>query len=104
MRFHPLALPGPATRANRTDRGHPAAVPRPSAGNPNVSAYRLETIYRSGQHLLTLINDILDSSKIEAGRVNLSASEFELRDFSLDVLEMLKARVDAKGLHLGSEI
>jgi signal transduction histidine kinase/CheY-like chemotaxis protein len=59
---------------------------------------QLETIYRSGQHLLTLINDILDISKIEAGRVNLNASEFDLRDFAQEVMEMLQARASAKGI------
>lgn len=65
---------------------------------------QLETIHRSGKHLLTLINDILDISKIEAGRVNLNASEFDLGDFAAEVIEMLQARAEAKGLIIRYEM
>jgi PAS domain S-box-containing protein len=58
----------------------------------------LDTIVRSGQHLLAVINDILDMSKIEAGRAELSVAAFELRDLVADLAAISRLRTDAKGL------
>jgi len=58
----------------------------------------LGIINRSGEHLLELINDILDLSKIEAGKVTLNEQKFDFYQF-LDSLEaMLKIRATSKGL------
>ena len=60
----------------------------------------LSTIDRSGEHLLALINDILDMSKIEAGRVTLNEDSFDLYE-QLDTLEeLLQLRARSKGLQL----
>lgn len=57
-------------------------------------------ISRSGEHLLDLINDVLEMSKIEAGRIALNASRFDFH-YLLDTLEeMLRLRAQAKGLQL----
>ena len=58
----------------------------------------LDTIVRSGQHLLAVINDILDMSKIEAGRVELSVAAFDLRDLISDLAAIFRLRTNAKGL------
>jgi signal transduction histidine kinase/CheY-like chemotaxis protein len=58
----------------------------------------LDTIVRSGQHLLAVINDILDMSKIEAGRVELSIVVFDLRDLVSDLAAIFRLRTNAKGL------
>jgi signal transduction histidine kinase/DNA-binding NarL/FixJ family response regulator len=58
----------------------------------------LNTINRSGDHLLTLINDILDLSKIEAGRITLQESEFDLHHLLVNVGEMFSLRIKDKGL------
>ncbi len=59
---------------------------------------QLNVINRSGEHLLNLINDILDMSKIEAGKVTLNPSSFDLYAF-LDTLEnLLVVRARAKNL------
>jgi PAS domain S-box-containing protein len=58
----------------------------------------LGTIQRSGEHLLELINDILEMSKIEAGRMILEPSTFDLRVMFEDIESMLRFRTDEKGL------
>ncbi|MGD1912504.1 MAG: ATP-binding protein [Rivularia sp. (in: cyanobacteria)] len=58
----------------------------------------IEVIQRSGQHLLTLINDILYIAKIEAGKLNLELTDFILSAF-LDNLEaMIRIRCQQKGI------
>lgn len=59
---------------------------------------RLSTIYRSSQHLLTLINDLLDFSQIEAGQMRLCRTEFELPSFLHDVVEIVQFQAEQKGL------
>ncbi len=58
----------------------------------------LETIKNSGQHLLNMINEILDLSKIEAGRMELELSEFYLPEFLMRIAEMMRIRAEQKGL------
>lgn len=58
----------------------------------------LQIIIRSGQHLLSLINDILDMSKIEAGRVSLYKSDFNLFKVLDSVKEILSLRANVKEL------
>ena len=60
----------------------------------------LGIINRSGEHLLQLINDVLDMSKIEARRTALTPEAFELQALLGDVVAMLGDRARAAGLHL----
>ncbi|HUG76055.1 MAG TPA: PAS domain-containing protein [Burkholderiales bacterium] len=57
-------------------------------------------IHESGQHLLSLINDILDLSKIEAGRMELELSDFDLRAALEGALALVKERAQRHGLRL----
>ncbi|MGC1306314.1 MAG: PAS domain S-box protein [Phormidesmis sp.] len=60
----------------------------------------LDIIYNSGEHLLALINDVLDISKIEAGRITLSESEFDLYRLLDELQQMFHNAACAKGLQL----
>ena len=64
----------------------------------------LEDVRGSGTHLLTLINDILDLSKIEAGRVDLEITEFSLRQAVEDVLTLVRERAARHGITLASDV
>lgn len=55
-------------------------------------------IHDSGRHLLNLINEILDLSRIEAGRYELTEERVELRDVVDDCVRLLRLRADAKRL------
>ena len=61
---------------------------------------KVDIINRSGEHLLQLINDVLDMAKIEAGRVQLEESDFDLGTMVRDVTDMMRIRAESKGLHL----
>ena len=58
----------------------------------------LATINRSGRHLLDLINDVLEISRIEAGRAAVQNAPFDLDDSLRAIEEMARVRADAKGL------
>ncbi|MBN1887664.1 MAG: response regulator [Thermoflexales bacterium] len=58
----------------------------------------LGIINRSGEHLLALINDILDMAKIEAGRVTLQETNVDLHQMLSDLESMFRFRAEAKGL------
>jgi PAS domain S-box-containing protein len=60
-------------------------------------------IHESGQHLLLLINDILDLSKIEAGRMELDLSEFDLRSALERAVSLVKERAHRHGVQLRLE-
>lgn len=61
---------------------------------------QLSIINRSGEHLLNLINDILEMSKIEAGRVSLKITGFDLYHLLRTLEDMFKLRAMEKGLTL----
>lgn len=60
----------------------------------------VEIISRSGEHLLTLINNVLDLSKIEAGRTVLNEINFDLRRLLEDLEQMFCLKAEDKGLQL----
>lgn len=73
------------------------------ASSPNLSTdekKNLAIIQRSGEHLLNLINDVLDMSKIEAGRAVLSENEFDMYQLLDDVGNMFRLQANQKRLQL----
>jgi two-component system cell cycle sensor histidine kinase PleC len=68
-------------------------------GDQRYKGYSLD-IHNSGQHLLALINDILDMSKIEAGKMNLKFEPLNLEDVTEDAVRLVRNRAEAAGLKL----
>lgn len=65
---------------------------------------RLDIINRSGEHLLELINEVLEISRIESGRLTPHKEAFDLHNMLEDLERMFKAKAEAKGLRLELEI
>ncbi|MBX3057193.1 MAG: response regulator [Anaerolineae bacterium] len=63
----------------------------------------LVVIQRSGEHLLTLINDVLDLAKVEAGKLELNPTPFHLPTFLQEIIDIIRARAEAKGITLAYE-
>jgi PAS domain S-box-containing protein len=70
------------------------------AGFPGQHQDGLTILNRSGGYLLELINDVLEMSRIEAGKVILNPTSFDLHSFLGDLEELMKVRADQKGLSL----
>ncbi|MHC5738714.1 PAS domain S-box protein [Nostoc sp.] len=64
----------------------------------------LATINRSGEHLLNLINDVLEMSKIEAGRIVLNPTSFDLHRLLQEMQQMFQVRAKDKKLSLSFEL
>jgi len=74
---------------------------------PTLSADQrraVETIQSSGDHLLGLINEVLDLSKIEAGRMELQPSDFDLRELTQGLSTLFQLRCQQKGLEWRVEL
>ena len=71
--------------------------------NDKQSEY-VSDILHSGQHLLELINDILDLSKAEAGKLDLVEEEIDLNGLVIQALRMLQPRIEAKGISISTDL
>lgn len=72
-------------------------------GNERYSVY-VKDIYDSGQHLLAVINDILDISKIEAGQFELAIQEADVRRLVEQAVRLVREKAENAGLELVAEI
>ncbi|WP_267874750.1 ATP-binding protein [Telluria antibiotica] len=64
----------------------------------------LATIHESGQHLLTLIDDILDLARVEAGKMVLHTAAVDLGTFLHVVADIMRVKAEEKGLAFGYEL
>ena len=77
--------------------GFSSMLGRDAAARP-AQKEKLAVIKRSGEHLLSMINDILDISKIEAGRIDLEENPFDLVALLEEIGAMIQSRAGEKGL------
>ena len=70
----------------------------------NSQKESLDIINRSGEHLLNLINDVLEMSKIEAGKVTLDNTAFDLHRLLQTIQDMFQIRAESKGLWFKFEL
>ncbi len=74
---------------------------------PDPQRDALETVSRNGRHLLGLVNDVLDLSKVEAGRMELHLTQSDVRAIIGDVITGMESLIQAKGhvivLELGDD-
>lgn len=68
-------------------------------GDPRYAEYVNDILF-SGQHLLSLINDILDMSKIEAGKMSLNVEPMQMNDMIAQVIRIVRGRADESRLKL----
>lgn len=73
----------------RLDRQHPL---------PAEAAHRVQMIEQAGAHLLALIGDVLDLSRIEAGQLQVSPEVVDVAEVAAECSTMLRAQADAKGV------
>ena len=74
------------------------------SGLPDLQRQRVEVIESSAETLMALVDDLLDLSKIEVGKLSLNAADFRLRELVGRVVELLRLRADSQGLALELEI
>lgn len=79
-----------------------ATAPESYGGTPLPSAYRgdVMAIYRNARHLSDLIDDVLDLSRIEAGRMPLIREEVDLAEIVREAADMVRGLAEARGLRL----
>lgn len=73
-----------------------AQILKKDSTNNDITARGLETIQNSGKHLLEMINDILDLSKIEAGKMELHKNAFNFIEFLNNISEIVKVKANKK--------
>ena len=83
--------------------GYSQLMHRDPGLTPTMEAH-LDIIQTSGEHLLSLINDVLEMSKIEAGRVQLHPDTFDFYHFIADIENMLRMRTEMEGLRFTCHI
>ncbi len=73
-------------------------------GVMHESRHQIELIERAGEHLLHIINDVLDFSRIEAGKLQIQHAAFDLRTLIDEVVELQRVTAQEKGLRLLADV
>lgn len=73
---------------------------RNDAGVSEEQRKTLDIINRSGEHLLNLINDVLDMAKVEAGQFQVENSTFDLGEIMREIIDLMSGRAEEKQLRL----
>lgn len=79
-----------------------AQILQRSPAVPVKEREKIGIIYQCGSHLLTLINDILDLSKIEARKLELHPTEFNFNTFLIGVAEICRIKAEQKGIEFAA--
>ncbi|MEM1253484.1 MAG: DAHL domain-containing protein [Cyanobacteria bacterium P01_H01_bin.21] len=82
--------------------GYAQLMDRNRSLNPQQQSY-LDSINQSGEHLLSLINDVLEMSKIEAGKATLNLNDFDLHGLLNGIYTMFQFKANANGVQLHLE-
>jgi signal transduction histidine kinase/CheY-like chemotaxis protein len=77
-----------------------SSIMRSDAGISGKQRKNIDIINRSGEHLLNLINDVLDMAKIESGRVSVEIGACDLGDMVRGITDLMRIRAEEKGLSL----
>jgi PAS domain S-box-containing protein len=72
--------------------------------DPSQAQHYLNTVHSSGKHLLGLINDILDLSKVEAGKLEVEKLSTPIHDIIAETIEVLQVRATEKGIKLSYQL
>ena len=80
------------------------ALAQNETDNPDKLLDYLDKIEKSGQHLLGLINDVLDMARIESGRIDLHEAPFDLEEQFNETVDMFGIDMDKKGLKFKSNL
>lgn len=73
------------------------------AGTDEERSRYLDTIHSSGKHLLNLINDILDLSKVEAGKLDVEITDCPVHQILAETVQVLGVKANEKGIYLRYE-
>lgn len=73
-------------------------------GVMHESRHQVELIERAGEHLLHIINDVLDFSRIEAGKLQIQHATFDLRTLIDEIVELQRVTAQEKGLRLLADV
>ena len=68
------------------------------------SRHQIELVERAGEHLLHIINDVLDFSRIEAGKLQIQHAAFDLRNLLDEIVELQRVTAQEKGLRLLADV